>query len=165
MIARGPACPGFGGAGGAGRYSGLYAHDQRTTSDVPSAASIIPEIGSDPVAAVRAGLPYAALEHVRERLDASDALLARALGGSTRTLHRRRETGTLTTDESDRLVRLAEIVALAGQALDGADRAQAWLREPHALLGGASPLDHMDTVTGMEEVKTMLYHIEYGMPA
>ena len=33
------------------------------------------------------------------------------------------------------------------------------------MLGGESPLDHMDTVTGMEEVKTMLYHIEYGMPA
>lgn len=136
-----------------------------STSDIPSAASIIPEIGSDPVAAVRAGLPYAALEPLRERLDASDALLARVLGVSTRTLNRRRETGTLTTDESDRLVLLAEIVALAGQALDHSKGTQTWLCKPHSLLGGESPLDHMDTVTGMEEVKTMLYHIEYGMPA
>jgi len=30
---------------------------------------------------------------------------------------------------------------------------------------GKSPLDHMDTVTGVEEIKTMLYHIEHGMPA
>ena len=28
-----------------------------------------------------------------------------------------------------------------------------------------TPLDHMDTVAGMNEVKTMLYHIEYGLPA
>ena len=136
------------------------------TSEAPStAASIIPEIGSDPVAAVRAGLPYAALEHVRDHLDASDDLLARALGVSTRTLKRRRETGTLTTDESDRLVLLAEIVALARQALDSAEFARGWLRAPHSMLGGESPLDHVDTVTGMQEIKTMLHHIEYGMPA
>jgi len=131
----------------------------------PTAASLIPEIGSDPVAAVRAGLPYAALEHVREHLEASDDLLARTLGISSRTLSRRRETGTLTTDESDRLVLLAEIVALARETFDGAEPAREWLRTPHSMLGGESPLDHMDTVTGMEEVKTMLYHIEHGMPA
>ena len=130
----------------------------------PSAASIIPEVGSDPVASVRAGLPFAALEHVRDELDASDDLLARALGVSARTLKRRRDTGTLTTDESDRLVLLAEIIALAQQALDSDEGARQWLRTPHALLGGESPLDHMDTVTGMQEVKTMLAHIEHGMP-
>jgi putative toxin-antitoxin system antitoxin component (TIGR02293 family) len=136
------------------------------TSETPAtAASIIPEIGADPVAAVRAGLPYAALEHMRDHLDASDDLLAQALGISSRTLKRRRETGTLTTDESDRLVLLAEIVALAHQALDGPEPAREWLRTPHSMLGGESPLDHMDTVAGMEEVKTMLYHIEYGLSA
>ena len=130
-----------------------------------TAASLIPEIGADPVADIRAGLPYAALEHVRDHLDASDDLLARALGVSARTLKRRRETGTLTTDESDRLVLLAEIVALARQALDSAESAREWLRTPHSMLGGESPLDHMDTVTGMQEIKTMLHHIEYDMPA
>jgi putative toxin-antitoxin system antitoxin component (TIGR02293 family) len=74
--------------------------------DTPTAASLIPEIGADPVAAVRAGLPYAALEPVREHLEASDDLLAQALGISARTLRRRRKTGTLTPDESDRLVLL-----------------------------------------------------------
>ena len=128
-------------------------------------ASIIPEIGSDPVAAVRAGLPYQAVEHVQEHLEAPDDLLARAMGISTRTLSRRREAGTLTTGESDRLVLLAEIVALARQAFDSAKAAREWLSIPHSMLGGESPLDHMDTVAGMEEVKTMLYHIEHGIPA
>ena len=135
-------------------------------SNAPSgAASIIPEIGTDPVVAVRASLPYPALEHVRDHLHASDDLLARALGVSTRTLKRRREAGTLTTDESDRLVLLAEIVALARQAFDGPGPAREWLRTPHSMLGDESPLNHMDTVAGMEEVKRMLYHIEYGLPA
>ncbi|PQJ26997.1 hypothetical protein BSZ35_18965 [Salinibacter sp. 10B] len=130
-----------------------------------TAASIIPEIGSDRVAAVRAGLPYEAVERMQEHLEASDELLARAMGISPRTLSRRPETGTLTTGESDRLVLLAELVALARQNLDSTEAAQEWLSTPHSMLGGESPLDHMDTVAGMAEVKNMLHHIEYGIPA
>lgn len=130
-----------------------------------TAASIIPEIGSDPVAAVRAGLPYEAVEHVQKPLEAPDELLARAMGISTRTLSRRREAGTLTTGESDRLVMLAEIVALARQALGSMKAAREWLSAPHSMLGGESPLDHTDTIAGMEEIKSMLYHIEYSLPA
>jgi putative toxin-antitoxin system antitoxin component (TIGR02293 family) len=130
-----------------------------------SARSLLPELAPDPVAAVRDGLPVAALARLQSHLQVSDARLAPLLGISSRTLSRRRETGTLTTDASDRLVGLAEVVVLAQQALDGAEPTREWLRAPHSLLGGESPLDHMDTVTGTEEVKTMLYHIEYGMPA
>jgi putative toxin-antitoxin system antitoxin component (TIGR02293 family) len=83
---------------------------------------------------------------------------------SPRTLRHRRTAGTLTPDASDRLVLLAEVVARAHRALDGVDPAREWLRVPHALLGDESPLDRMDTVVGMNEVKTMLSHVEYGMP-
>ncbi len=135
-----------------------------TASNVPTAASLIPELGSDPVEAVRRGLPVTALLHVQEILQAPDDALARALGISRRTLSRRRETDTLTTDASDRLLQLATIVALAQQALDGTEGARTWLRTSHALLGGESPLQRMDTLAGMDQVNTLLYHIEYGLP-
>jgi len=76
----------------------------------PSARSLLPELGSDPVAAVRAGFPTAALDRIQSHLQVSDARLA-------------------------------------------------------PLLGGASPLDRMDTMVGMDEVTTMLAHVEHGMPA
>ena len=125
------------------------------------AASIIPEVGSDLVASDRAGLPFAALEYVRDYPN----LLARPLGISAHTLSRRRDADFLTTDESDCLVLLAEIVALTQQALDSAEAASKWLRTPHAMPGGESPLNHMDTAVGLQESKSMLYHIEYGTPA
>ena len=134
-------------------------------SSPETAASIIPEIGSDPVASVREGLPYAALGHVRKHLQAPEDLLARALGVSTRTLSRRREEGRFTTGESDRLVLLAEIVGLAREVFDGMEPAREWLTSPHSMLGEESPLQHMDTIAGMQEVREMLYQIEYGMPA
>lgn len=70
----------------------------------PSAHSLLPELGADPVAAVRAGLPTAALDRLQTPLQVSDARLASLLGVSPRTLRRRRESGTLTPDESDRIM-------------------------------------------------------------
>ena len=98
-------------------------------------------------------------------LDVSDGLLARVLSISERTLARRKHQGRLQPSESDRLLVLAEIVRLAIVALDGVESARAWLTAPHLLLGGESPLAHLDTAMGTEEVRTMLYHIEYSMPA
>jgi len=60
---------------------------------------------------------------------------------------------------------VAEIVALACYASNGAELIRECLRTPHSLLGGASPLDRMDTRVGMNEVKTMLAPVEHGMPA
>lgn len=118
----------------------------------------------DRVAAVREGLSYGSLRRVRDALGAPDALLARALGVSERTLHRRKEQGRLSAEESDRLLLLAEVVDLAAQAFDDLEQARQWLRQPHSLLGGESPLEHMDTFAGTDEVRSMLYHIEYSMP-
>jgi len=134
------------------------------SSSSPTAASIIPEIGSDPVASAREGLPYSDLEGVQDRLQVPENLLARTLGVSSRTLRRRSKSGKRTTRESDRLVLRAEIVGRAREALDGMDPAREWLSAPHSLLGGESPLEHMDTIAGMQEVETMLAQIEYGMP-
>lgn len=123
------------------------------------------EVGGDPVAAVRSGLPYAALERLRAVLVAPDEQIARALAISMRTLSRRQVEGQLTTSESDRLLILAQIFDLASRALDSEEVARRWLQAPHALLGGESPLEHMDTLAGTEEVRTLLYSIEYTMPA
>lgn len=68
------------------------------------------------------------------------------------------------TDRSRLRRSVIEIVALACHASNGAESARQWLRAPHALLGGASPLDRMDTRVGMNKVKTMLTHIEHGRP-
>lgn len=133
-----------------------------------SLEDLLPAGQDDPIAAVRAGLPYAVLERVRGVrgvLGISDDLLAHALSVSERTLARRKEQGRLRPDESDRLLVLAEVARLAAQALDSLESARAWLVAPHPLLGGESPLARLDTALGAEEVRTMLYHIEHSMPA
>ena len=133
--------------------------------EASSSLSLLPEAADDPVGTVRSGLPYASFGRVREALDAPDALLAQALAVSERTLYRRRRNESrLGPEASDRLLLLSETFEMAVRAFDDEEQARHWLREPHSLLGGERPLEHMDTVAGTREVQTMLQSIEHSMP-
>lgn len=112
---------------------------------------------------VRRGLPYSALEALAARLRAPLGELGDALHVPARTLARRRRAGRLTSDESDRLVRLGRVAALAAEVLGDWPRAVRWLRQPNRALGQRVPLQHLDTDLGVREVEAVLLRIEHGV--
>ncbi|OLC17191.1 MAG: hypothetical protein AUH29_02810 [Candidatus Rokubacteria bacterium 13_1_40CM_69_27] len=112
---------------------------------------------------VRAGLPYAALEAVATRFEIPQEALVRVLALPLRTLARRKKERRLRADESDRLLRLSRVGALAEEILGTREKAAAWLRAPNRVLGGPSPLDCLDTDLGAQKVEQLLHRIEYGV--
>ena len=115
--------------------------------------------------AVRDGLPIDAFDAVQAFLGVPAAQLAEAVWIAPRTLARRRQTGRLAPDESDRLLRTARLAEMALAAFEDADAAAAWLTEPKRLLGGESPLRASDTAPGAREVEDMLYAVEFTAAA
>jgi putative toxin-antitoxin system antitoxin component (TIGR02293 family) len=106
---------------------------------------------------VRSGLPAELADEICAWLGLPAAALERMLGSSARTLQRRRKRGeTLSPHESDRLWRLLFVRDRARQALGSDERARTWLTSPHALLGGESPVERLDTEPGLREVEDML---------
>jgi putative toxin-antitoxin system antitoxin component (TIGR02293 family) len=114
-------------------------------------------------ARVRTGLPYSALQALADRLGVPVGALADALGVPVRTLARRRAAGRFTATESDRLVRLGRIAALAEQVLGDRDRAVRWLQRTNRALGQRVPLRQLDTDLGTREVEAVLLRIEHGV--
>src|SRR5437870_13780459 len=88
--------------------------------------------------------------------------LATALDLSTRSLQRRRRSGRLARYESDRLYRLARIVALADEFLGDHERAIRWLKRPNGALGGIAPVADLGTELGARQVENILGRIAYG---
>ena len=118
----------------------------------------------DLIAAVRAGLPAATVEYVVDagkmsltEIDA--AILPR------KTLARRIKAGMLTADQSDRLIRVAKVIALAEETFGSPDKAGAWLRRETGPLGGVSPMSLLDTTEGTSQVEQLLTRIAYGVAA
>lgn len=112
---------------------------------------------------VRAGLPYAALEAVATRFAVPQEALFRVLHIPPRTLARRKKERRLRADESDRLLRLGRVAALAEEVLGTPEKAGAWLKKPNRALGGLVPLEQLDTDIGTQQVEEILGRIAHGI--
>jgi len=112
--------------------------------------------------AIRQGFPPAVVEELMRAAGLSLKELASALDLSPRSLQRRRRTGRLARYESDRLYRLARIVALANEFLGDHERAIRWLKRPNRALGGIAPIAALDTELGARQVENILGRIAYG---
>jgi putative toxin-antitoxin system antitoxin component (TIGR02293 family) len=115
------------------------------------------------IAAIRTGLPIKELDELREKLNIPMEKLAAKLGISKATLHRRKATGRLGPEESDRLLRFARLLGRAVEVLESEQNARAWLSSPQVGLGGEVPLDYAETELGAREVEDLLGRIEYGV--
>jgi putative toxin-antitoxin system antitoxin component (TIGR02293 family) len=111
--------------------------------------------------AIRDGFPHAVLEELMRASGLTLKELADALDLSSRSLQRRRQ-GRLARFESDRLYRLARLLALARENLGDAARASRWLKRANHALGGVAPIAAIDTELGARQVENLLGRIAYG---
>lgn len=136
--------------------------------------AVIEELGGEPVlgrslrtetdlqAAIREGFPQMVVERVMHAAGLTLKDLAACLDLSPRSLQRRRREGRLAQYESDRLYRLARIVALAKHYIGNDETATRWLRRPNRALGGSTPLELIDTELGARTVENVLGRVAYG---
>jgi putative toxin-antitoxin system antitoxin component (TIGR02293 family) len=136
--------------------------------------AVVEELGGEPILgralsndrdmreAIREGFPPAVVDELMRASGLTLAELAGALDLSPRSLQRRRRSGRLARYESDRLYRLARIVAIANEYLGDHERAVRWLKRPNRALGGVAPLAAIDTEPGAHQVERILGRIAYG---
>ncbi len=111
----------------------------------------------------RKGLPSATLSTLSVSLGWTRAALIEQLGIAPRTAARRlmrRE--PLSTTESERVLRLARVLARAIEVFESRNAAKQWLQEPSTALGERKPIDLLATDIGTEVVLNELGKIDHG---
>ena|SRR5580698_1872049 len=112
----------------------------------------------------REGLPVGTLTLLAQELDVERKTVAHVIGISDRTLSRRiAKDERLSAQESDRMVRLARVFALATDTLGTAQKASLWLQTPNNVLEGQTPFSLLDTDAGVRSVETVLGRIAWGV--
>jgi len=136
--------------------------------------AVIEELGGKPVLghtlrtdrdlqqAIREGFPQTVVRELMRSADLTLKELAGSLDISARSLQRRRSQGRLASSESDRLYRLARIIAVAKHYLGDDGAATRWLKRPNRALDGTAPLEALDTELGTRAVENILGRIAYG---
>jgi putative toxin-antitoxin system antitoxin component (TIGR02293 family) len=76
--------------------------------------------------------------------------------------HRTERHESLSHDESDKMVRIARVVALARTVFGDNEKALAWLRDDEQF-DGRSPLAKSATAAGTRQVEERLFQVYYGL--
>lgn len=69
----------------------------------------------------------------------------------------------LSSNESDRVLRVILVHAHAADVFESREVAEQWMHAPHAELGNESPVAMLDTQAGCVEVHRILQRIQYGV--
>ena len=112
---------------------------------------------------LREGLPASVLGNFRENWGFTVMELAGSLAIPRSTLMRMLERRSrMAPGDSDRVYRLASILALAEIAIGDRKKAQLWLRQANQVLGNQTPLRALETEIGGRRVEQILGRIAYG---
>ncbi|MDP9488265.1 MAG: DUF2384 domain-containing protein, partial [Actinomycetota bacterium] len=91
---------------------------------------------------VEEGLSYRTLEHLMTNAGFTREAMADLVRIKPRTLDRRKKSGRLEPEESDRLLRVSRVLGQAIGLFEGdAAAARRWLSSPKRALGGVAPLN------------------------
>ena len=111
----------------------------------------------------RQGLTGTEAGRVAGLLAVSDKEMARLLNQSVATFHRQAKMGKLDPVTSERLLILDQLAIYGASVFQDAGKFTRWLRRPLPLLENHSPLDLLDSSTGIQLVDDILGRIEYGV--
>lgn len=117
----------------------------------------------DVITQIKAGLPIQAFDVLREEFGVAVPQLAKTLNINPRTLNRRRQSGRLNVDESERVYRLGRLFKIALNLFKEEPAVRQWFATPKEIFEGQTPLDYADTEPGAQEVEKQLRRIAHGV--
>jgi putative toxin-antitoxin system antitoxin component (TIGR02293 family) len=127
---------------------------------------------SERIAMIKQGIRAAEAKHIFARLDLQQGDAFKALRLSAATVNKKaKQNETLSPSETERVIGMAKLVGQLEaiveesgepEGFDAAAWMSRWLREPVPALGGARPIELMDTMEGQALVSAVLSQIQSG---
>lgn len=112
---------------------------------------------------VKLGIPSRSLKPLSDHLGIGKGAAAGVLGMDRVTANRKvANDDVLPTYAAESMLRLLELDAMARDTFETDEEAAAWLRQPHPMLDGETPLDCAKSGFGAERVKDILNAVKYG---
>ena len=119
----------------------------------------------DLMATIERGLPRAALDHTLAFLGTVPGIRRRELIGKVVSLATYKRRRTLHAEESEKVARIARVIAFARHVWDDDDAAREFLTTPHPMLSGERPIDLAFSELGAIRVEHVLSGILHGAAA
>ena len=115
------------------------------------------------ISQIKKGLPLEIFEKLCKNLGIPEKELCRVLKIPPSTLARRKKSGQLSFEESERVFRIGRLYDKAVEVFKKPELSRKWFKEPAWALGDVTPLDYSDTELGAKEVDDLLGRIDHGV--
>ncbi len=113
---------------------------------------------------IKRGFPVSVIDKIVTELNIPQGELLEIISLPSATLTRRRSEKRLNSKESDRIYRVARVYRTVLQLFEGdKEAARRWLHEPAKALSGDTPLHHLNTEAGADEVQDLVGRLEHGV--
>jgi putative toxin-antitoxin system antitoxin component (TIGR02293 family) len=122
-----------------------------------------PVVGGEAIRVIREGFPAAILKEASGYLGVPESRIYKAVHVAPTTANRLlKNEAKIDSAVTERIYRMGNVTRMALEIFEDAERAAAWMRQPNRSLGGAAPLDLMDTEPGALSVRQVLNAIATG---
>ncbi len=116
------------------------------------------------ISQVQHGFSFNSLRQLGSHSGVPISMIASIIGIPERTLARRKTAGKLTSEESERLLRVSTVFEKAVELFEGnVAAAVKWLTTSQKALGNNSPLAYARTELGAREVENLIGRLEHGV--
>ncbi len=118
------------------------------------------------ISVIRAGVPYALFDLIRNVTPFSEGDWAAVLGISTKSLHRHKQTSKQFKPlQSEKIIEIAEVTNVGKEVFGDMEKFKLWLDTPNFALGKMKPIELLKDSYGKELVLGELTRINYGILA
>jgi putative toxin-antitoxin system antitoxin component (TIGR02293 family) len=116
------------------------------------------------ISQIERGFSFKSLRKLESYSGMPISMIASIIGIPERTLARRKTAGKLTSEESERLLRVSAVFEKAVELFEGdVTVAVKWLTTSQKALGHKPPLSYARTELGAREVENLIGRLEYGV--
>lgn len=133
-----------------------------TSPNLDEYIGVYPQSDFELAEIVEKGLPTDSVARLKEK-GLSFSEIAEIVIAPRTLKHRNARGEPLSREETDRIIRVARIVALAEQIFGDREKAFGWLRLPGERLHGRTPLSMLRTELGGRLIEDLLWQIDEGV--
>jgi putative toxin-antitoxin system antitoxin component (TIGR02293 family) len=117
----------------------------------------------DKIGAIKKGISKEELEALKNQSELDYDALSAILNVTKATLHTKKGKEKFDQYISERIFLLADLYSYGYDVFEDRPRFNQWMKKPNRALNGDTPLNLLDTLYGMEEVRHLIGRIEYGV--
>ncbi|HMI04851.1 MAG TPA: antitoxin Xre/MbcA/ParS toxin-binding domain-containing protein [Pedobacter sp.] len=117
----------------------------------------------DKMASVKTGISKDSLVSFKQAINIDYDHLSVVLGTTKTTLHKKQGKDTFSPSISEKVIALMDVYSFGYQVFGDHDKFNKWVQTVNRALGNRIPLEVMDTIFGIDEVKSIIGRIQHGV--